>query len=140
MIKVIVSTEKTQGQRYNDFCFVPEGELVMFGFVCDRDKNDPDSDCGCSRSLSGFNCRTATTTFKVAVKDLTKNQYTKMYVDAWRKTGFPVTSLTRLDADIMFYAAQGRQEGDVLEFRNNTFYVREPMPDESIFTQAERTK
>jgi hypothetical protein len=27
-LEVFVSTKETQGQRDNDFCFVPEGELL----------------------------------------------------------------------------------------------------------------
>ena len=123
-IKVIVSTTETQGQRRNDFCSVPEGEPVLFGFVCDSDADNPDSSCGCSRSLSGFNCMKFSTTFKVVAKEMTKKQYIKMYVDAWRKTGFPVMRTTRLDADIMYNTAWRFPIGTVLEYRAGIFSAR----------------
>lgn len=64
-MKVLVSTAETQGQRENDFCYVPEGEIVMLGFICDRDVNDPDGECSCNRCLIGTKCLKGTTTFKV---------------------------------------------------------------------------
>lgn len=63
-MKVLVSTEETQGQRENDFCWVPEGELVTFhGFECDGESVD--GSCGCRRSFTGLVSRTATTTARV---------------------------------------------------------------------------
>jgi hypothetical protein len=51
-MKILVSTKETQGQRENDFCFVPEGEFVTnYGIVCNRDSDDPDGPCGCRRSF-----------------------------------------------------------------------------------------
>ena len=123
-INVIVSTTETQGQRQNDFCFVPEEEPVAFGIVCDSDVDDPDGSCGCSRSLMGFDSKKSSTTFKVVAKEMTKRQYIKMYVDAWRKTGFPVTRATRLDADIMYNAAWRFPVGAVLEYRAGIFSAR----------------
>jgi hypothetical protein len=52
-MKLLVSTTETQGQRKNDFCFVPEGEILVFAFECDRDRGNPDGPCGCARSMSG---------------------------------------------------------------------------------------
>ena len=69
-MKVLVSTEETQGQRSNDFCWVPEGEMVRFGMECDTDRGNPDGGCGCSRSMSGMDCHKATTTMKVVEKDM----------------------------------------------------------------------
>lgn len=66
MIKILVSTKNTQGWRKNDFCFVPEEQPVWLGFVCDRDKNNPDGSCGCSRSMVGVENLKGTTTFVVA--------------------------------------------------------------------------
>ena len=50
-MKLLVATTKTQGQRKNDFCWVPEDEIVQFAFVCDGEKID--GSCGCRRSMSG---------------------------------------------------------------------------------------
>ncbi|MBI4473737.1 MAG: hypothetical protein HY646_13805 [Acidobacteria bacterium] len=63
-IKGLVSTKLTQGQRANDFSFVPEGELVFAGFKCTGER--PDDRCGCARSLCGAISQKATTTFVVA--------------------------------------------------------------------------
>ena len=76
--KILVSTKDTQGQRSNDFCYVPEGEPVRFGIICDRDKGRPDGGCGCARSLIGIYCGKGTTTFKVALSELTRAQIIKM--------------------------------------------------------------
>jgi len=71
-MKVLVATKETQGQRKNDFCWVPEGEIVKFGFDCDGDAVD--GSCGCRRSLVGIQCSKATTTMKVAEVDFTKGE------------------------------------------------------------------
>lgn len=86
-MKLLVSTSEGQGQRSNDFCFVPEGEIVFFGIDCDRDRHDVDGTCGCRRALCGIECKKATTTFKVAEVDITeqgvKDLITKHYVEDW---------------------------------------------------------
>lgn len=71
-MKLLVSTTSTQGQRANDFCFVPEGELVhWFGLVCGKDTDgqtgvpDPDGPCGCGRSFVGLESQKGTTTARV---------------------------------------------------------------------------
>jgi len=63
-MKVLVATKEAQGQRKNDYSFVPEGELVCFGFECDGEGID--GSCGCRRGMGGMVSHTATTTFKVA--------------------------------------------------------------------------
>jgi len=85
VLKVLVSTKETQGQRENDFCHVPEGELVKFGFICDRDRNDPDGFCGCARSLTGMECSRATTTVKVVSRKMTKEQFVNEYIKSDKK-------------------------------------------------------
>jgi len=68
MLKVFVSTQETQGQRTNDFNFVPEGELVTFPtMVCSNEHAD--DDCGCARSMQGILTHKATTTMKVTEYD-----------------------------------------------------------------------
>jgi len=54
-VRVLVASKETQGQRANDYCCVPHGELVMFGSGCDRDQGDPDGPCGCLRGMIGGN-------------------------------------------------------------------------------------
>lgn len=62
-MKILVSTKETQGQRKNDFCHVPEGEIVTFATECDGESVD--GHCGCRRSMIGVECMHATTTIKV---------------------------------------------------------------------------
>ena len=66
-MKVFVSTTEQQGRRANDFCFVPDGELVTFAMECDGEAVD--GPCGCRRSMSGVECHKATTTFQVVDRD-----------------------------------------------------------------------
>ena len=73
-MKLLVSTTETQGRRRNDFCFVPEGEILTFTFECDSDRGNPDGSCGCSRSMSGIECKKGTTTFKVAEVEITLDE------------------------------------------------------------------
>lgn len=63
MTRILVSTTETQGRRDNDFCWVPDGEMVIAGTECTH--GSIDDDCGCRRSLAGITTHRATTTFKV---------------------------------------------------------------------------
>lgn len=63
-MKLFVSTCETQGTRPNDFCFVPDGELLTFGaFECTNE--GVDDACGCARSLCGVKDAKGTTTMRV---------------------------------------------------------------------------
>ena len=62
-MKILVSTKETQGQRKNDFCHVPEGEIVTFATECDGESVD--GNCGCRRSMVGVESLSATTTIKI---------------------------------------------------------------------------
>ena len=73
-MKVLVSTQKGQGKRKSDFSYVPEGELVKFGYPCDRDRCNIDGVCGCRRSMVGVKTHKATTTFMVAEKECTEQE------------------------------------------------------------------
>ena len=64
-MKLLTSTKLTQGDRDDDFCFVPEGEwldLPSIRTVCDH----PDGSCGCGRALVGIDSRRGTTTALIA--------------------------------------------------------------------------
>ena len=64
-MKVLVATKNTQGARGNDFCWVPEGQIVLFPAVeCDGEKID--GPCGCKRSMDGIVNHKGTTTVMVA--------------------------------------------------------------------------
>lgn len=62
-IQVLVATHETQGQKPGDFCYVPEGEMVIVTEICSSGEHG--SSCGCERSVSGVKCLKATTTFRV---------------------------------------------------------------------------
>jgi len=128
-IKVFVSTNISQGYRKNDFCFVSENEPVRSGFVCDRDINNPDGVCGCGRSLIGFYCHKATTTVKVGLIDMTREQYIEEYIKS-----NPYASLYKKDKKYVkivkeqaseFLDIADRYEVEtVFEYRNFEFTVR----------------
>jgi hypothetical protein len=131
-MKILVSTTQTQGQRESDFCFVPEGEMLMFSFLCDTDREDPNPDagCGCSRSLGGMICQMSTTTFKVADLDITAQQFVHNYLGALQDAGFLVGSSKQEiadyqnDANEMLKAAAAFKVGTVIELRKTEFGKR----------------
>ena len=63
-MKLLRATVETQGKALRDFTFVPDGELVFLGSVCDTDliKGDAVGGCGCARSFTGLDCKKSTTT------------------------------------------------------------------------------
>ena len=64
-LKIFVSTQETQGQRSNDFCFVPEGEIVIPPVITCTGET-ADGHCGCKRCMCGVSSHKSTTTMKVA--------------------------------------------------------------------------
>lgn len=56
-MKVMVATREGQGFRENDFSWTKENELVGFTSECDGETID--GNCGCRRSMSGFDTHTA---------------------------------------------------------------------------------
>jgi hypothetical protein len=61
-VKVLLATTLDNGERSDDYNWCIEGEIVTFGVICDRDRRDPESTCGCSRGFSGLSSHRATTT------------------------------------------------------------------------------
>ena len=124
-IKVFVSTEETQGKRDNDFCWVPEGELVRLGEACDSEVDNPDSYCGCARCLNGLFCHKGTTTFKVALMDMTRNQYIEVYFEEYAKVwGSSLYKEIREEAEFLLDLANEYSEGSVFEYRAGEFNLR----------------
>jgi len=120
-MKVLVSTKETQGQRKNDFCFVPEGEILRFGFECDNEGID--SRCGCRRSMSGIFCHKATTTFKVVDLPIAESDFIQKIQDSVIKSG-----LGKVDASgakELLRIANIFAVGDVVEKRGVTLRKRE---------------
>ena len=86
-MRVLVSTRETQGARKNDFCFVPAGEILTFGFQCDN--GHVDDHCGCRRSMVGLHCHKATTTMRlVDLPHININKLAKMIEKSDHDAGF----------------------------------------------------
>jgi len=126
MMKVLVSTKKTQGQRENDFCFVPFGDLVCFGYSCDRDRHDPDGPCGCRRSMVGVKKPCGTTTFTVVRRRITRDEFARRVLGAYRRCGFAIGDAdelekferdVRMEARSLLAIANAHRVGTVLERR-----------------------
>lgn len=80
-IKAIVATKQTQGCRNNDFCDAPENEPVRLGRRCEKcTVGDIDGPCDCVESFNGFH-KGSTTTVKIALVEMTREQYIEKYID-----------------------------------------------------------
>ena len=85
---VLVSTTVTQGESLDDFCHVPEGELVgRYGLLCD-DEGPDRSGCGCGRSFAGFETQRATSTAMVVDVDLTRTEWRAAVFRVLTETGY----------------------------------------------------
>jgi hypothetical protein len=88
MLKIFVSTLRTQGFVPGDFCFVPEGELVgRYSMVCDLEKPDG-SGCGCGQAFAGFVTHTGTTTAMVVERDMTELEWRAQLFQTLSDTGW----------------------------------------------------
>lgn len=133
-MKVLVATTKTQGQRKNDFAWARPGELVTYGFECDRETVN--GKCGCKRALVGVETRKATTTFVVEDRsDLTvdaiKDRLAKaLAAGGWLKGDGSELDRRMLDASLMDWQTLQAQVaaacavGTVVERRGNRFCRR----------------
>lgn len=130
-IKVLVATRKTQGQRANDFCFVPEGEIVTFAFECDDE--GPDGSCGCMRSMSGMLARKGTTTMEVQERQITQDELQAMIIKhlqegGWGKIiGKNLAWTAKSDARELIRIAGQFTPGTIIEKRGNVFQERKPV-------------
>jgi hypothetical protein len=64
-VRALIATSRTQGERFSDFTWAEDGELVIPSFACGSGAGDPDGGCGCLRSWTGLRTRRATTTAEV---------------------------------------------------------------------------
>jgi hypothetical protein len=63
-MKLLRATTQSQTTAPGDFTFVPDGELVFLGSVCDTDLikgNAGPGSCGCARSFTGLLSQKGTT-------------------------------------------------------------------------------
>ena len=128
-MKVLVSTCESQGKRKNDFCYVPEGELVRLGMECDGGK--PDDSCGCSRSMVGMTCAKGTTTMKILdlptmTPTLLQGELLASLINSgWANPGDAEgVTWAKEDATELVRIASGFQVGAVIEKRGRSIQVR----------------
>jgi hypothetical protein len=87
-MKVLVATERTQGNGSGDFTFCVAGELVYLGLVCDTDRLYPESGCGCSRAFSGLSSAKATTSAEVAEVEFSVAEYIEAVASGLDRQGW----------------------------------------------------
>lgn len=121
-IPIFVATRQTQGQRDNDFCFVPEGEIVTFPvFTCTGE--EADGACGCRRSLCGVHSSTGTTTMKVALLEGGRPALEQAIRSSLRRGGWSQVGVEKTIAKIVT-AASEFPVGRVVEWRDDLFTAR----------------
>lgn len=122
-MNILVSTEQTQGQRENDFCFTHDGEpLRIHGFECDGEGID--GPCGCRRSFVGMQSQLATTTALVIKSPLSvhvlRKQVRKNLADGgWLKNTptHKADAWVEAETEAITSTANRFREGTVLERR-----------------------
>lgn len=126
MLRVLVATRETQGQRLSDFSWVPDGELLRWDVACDRDRDNIDGGCGCRRSLAGVVSRRATTTFKVAQIDGDTETLHRIFERSYHEAGYTLTAelISELCADMLEIATR-YPIGTVLEKRGDVIQPRQ---------------
>jgi hypothetical protein len=127
-VHMFTATTRTQGQRENDFCFVPEGEIVTF-LVLTCTNEEPDGQCGCRRAMAGAYSRKATTTMKVEVRD--REELEQAILASCREGGWSKAwNAQQEDAYVkettqrIIDEAYQFQVGTVVELRGNDFAAR----------------
>jgi hypothetical protein len=128
-MKIFVATSETQGERDSDFCFAPEGELVMLGES--HDFEDVDGECGCRRSVVGIEGGAATTTMKVVEVEMRREEYIARMVEACIEEGFggnkvmqAVARKVGAEAEALLFYADKFPVGAVVERRGDQYYRR----------------
>ncbi|MCI2421131.1 hypothetical protein MOQ72_27175 [Saccharopolyspora sp. K220] len=132
LLRVLIATYRTQGQRSTDFAFVPEGELVTLAYVCDRDRGNPDGGCGCTRGFADVSSHKVTTTAVVVEQVMTRDDYLRRLRASALDTGLlkPGEDHTDVDdqADELLDLAAGLPIGTVVERRGDLLQVRQWPP------------
>lgn len=152
-MKLLVATKETQGRRKDDFCGVPEGEIVMFGSTCDNE--DVDGHCGCKRSMRGVKCLAGTTTMKVVEIGMPAGELESIIKDALEKGGWTkvagekaIDEMAKENADELRKVAANFKVGEIVERREDHFCSRstikaaakpEPKPAYAAETKAQLT-
>ena len=127
-MNILVSTDLTQGQRKNDFCFTKPGEILTWASECDGEKVD--GKCGCRRSMVGITSRLGTTTIAVTESPYTLEEFFNLILEAAQKAYKPIFNddeiLTLVNRDVkdLVHVADSFEPGSILEKRGNAFYKR----------------
>jgi hypothetical protein len=128
-MRILISTNLTQGDRGNDFCHVPEGEIL--GFTSECDGEPVDGKCGCRRSMRGILSHRATTTMKVVDIDITKEGLSRAILNSYQSIDGAKDSqdpkdrkLAGEDAEELIHIAASLPIGAIIEKRGNRFRVR----------------
>jgi hypothetical protein len=126
VLKYLVSTRRTQGERANDSNSVPGVELVDIPGKSHENPDDPL--CACARRFVGFDSRQATTTAEIVESDMTPLEYIGRFHVMLLGAGFPNTPQLRADAandatELLCLAAQW-PVGTVVERRGDEIRVR----------------
>lgn len=141
MIKVLVSTRATQGYRKDDYCWVPDGELLMptvGGFDLHDEPEGPISFVG----IEGYK---STTTFTVAEVDMTPEEYAdKVYarvINAWPmfKGDANIKKEIRAQSMTMLKVVAGISIGVPLEMRKGMLSERTAVPPIKYFELVANT-
>ncbi|MFJ1767985.1 hypothetical protein ACIOD2_47250 [Amycolatopsis sp. NPDC088138] len=132
MLKYLVSTHRTQGERANDSNSLPHTELVDLPGVCHENPDSPI--CGCARSFVGISSRQTSTTAEVVETDMTAAEYIGRFHAGLLALGWEDNVETRngvIDAavELLLLAAMWPR-GTVVERRGHEIHVR-IFPDES---------
>jgi|SRR5947209_2067838 len=129
MIQIFVATAETQGQRENDFCFVPEGEILDYSAItCSRETTD--GNCGCKRSLCGLQSHKATTTMKIIEFDGNIEDLGKMIRKSQKDGGWLQDPWQELLEHGLDHASEITEQaskfpvGTVVEYRDGVFVSR----------------
>ena len=125
-MKVLVATKETQGERANDFCYLPEGALV--GFTHAHAGEPVDAACGCQRGLGGLTIDRSATTFKVVEREIEKEDYTRQVVAANSDfIGDGASAATfKAEAEELLRIAAHFPTGAIIERRGQVFRMRGP--------------
>lgn len=123
-MKVLVATASTQGERFNDYHWCIEGELVRIGEVCSQDRIDPEGGCGCGRGFSGLNSHRATTTARIADLPLSRADYAEAIRSSLQQQGWdPCADCAAQEAAELAALVADWPVGTVIERRLENFTV-----------------
>ena len=84
-MRIFVSTRQTQGDRPDDFCFVPDGEIVVFPFKTNFNNKEINT------CLVGIESKSSSTTFLVMESDLSRKEYIQKIASFFIQSGATVS-------------------------------------------------